>query len=398
MTTVQRFQQRGLRVVYQHAPGPLTAIALAIRAGARFDGRHPGIAHLTEHMLFQGTDRLDQVALNHRAAELGGEHNADTGYETISLTFEVFNEDVPAALELLAEQFYRSAINAERLRKEKRVVFDEIRGRLDDPTERLYSRAWSTFWRGGLAHPVCGSIASLKAMEPSDLTGFLRRNFVHQRCVLGIVGGIGAKEARAAVRKYFNAGDAAPAPSAGRIGRGGQGKLTMSTTGNQSVVVKMIEIEPDPRELILVGLALDLVGADPDSHLFQEIRERLGLGYDVSASLDSGPDWAIAMISASAGRGGAERLQRAVDDTCERAARDGFTDAEVLRAKKKLRYRYASLAMSRLDRALAAAEGTVSGFLLPEDAERLVNRVRRTEIEDAWRRVQKRRTLTAVLR
>ena len=84
---VHRFRNRGLRVLYQHSPGPLTTIALSVRAGARFDGAHPGIAHMAEHMLFQGTASLDQVALNRRAAELGCEHNADTGYETISLTF-----------------------------------------------------------------------------------------------------------------------------------------------------------------------------------------------------------------------------------------------------------------------------------------------------------------------
>src|SRR5512135_17208 len=122
MTRVQRFGHRGLRVVYQHNPGPLTAIALSVRAGARFDGRTPGIAHMAEHMLFQGTTSLDQVALNRRAAELGGEHNADTGYEDISLTFEVFNEDLDDALALLAEQFYRSRVSEERFRKERRVV------------------------------------------------------------------------------------------------------------------------------------------------------------------------------------------------------------------------------------------------------------------------------------
>ncbi len=93
-----RFRVRGLRVVHQHEPGRLTAIALTVRAGARCDGRHAGLAHLAEHMLFQGTNSLDQVALNRRAAELGGEHNADTGYEDISLTFEVFNEDLDDAL------------------------------------------------------------------------------------------------------------------------------------------------------------------------------------------------------------------------------------------------------------------------------------------------------------
>src|SRR3990170_2264417 len=119
MPHVSRFRYRGLHVVHQAHPGKLTAIALSVRAGARFDGSHPGLAHLTEHMLFQGTSSLDQLALNRRAAELGGEHNADTGYEDISLTFEVLNEDVDAALALLAEQYYRTHIDPVRLGKER---------------------------------------------------------------------------------------------------------------------------------------------------------------------------------------------------------------------------------------------------------------------------------------
>src|SRR5262245_18081217 len=165
MTRVSRFRHRGLRVIAQHIPGPPTAIALGVRAGARYERAHTGIAHMAEHMLFQGTASLDQVALNRRAAELGGEHNADTGYENISLTFEVFNEDVADALALLADQFYRSRVTEERFRKERRVVLDEIRGRLDDPADRLHTHAWARFFRGALAHPVCGSLGSLQRMN-----------------------------------------------------------------------------------------------------------------------------------------------------------------------------------------------------------------------------------------
>jgi len=57
----------GLTVLYDPVPGPLTALALVVRAGSRYDGAHPGIAHMTEHMLFQGTRHLDQATLNRRA-------------------------------------------------------------------------------------------------------------------------------------------------------------------------------------------------------------------------------------------------------------------------------------------------------------------------------------------
>ncbi len=397
MARVLTFRHRGLRVMYQHTPGPLTAIALTVWAGARFDGRHPGIAHMAEHMLFQGTVSLDQVALNRRAAELGGEHNADTGYENISLTFEVFNEDAADALGLLAEQFYHTNVNTERLRKERRVVLDEIRGRIDDPAERIHNRAWSQFFRGALAHPVWGSMQSLQRMQARHVARFIRRHFTHARSVLAVVGGVSEAAARRAVRAHFNlaqSGIEPPTPAA-RFGR--TGMLRVHGGGGQAYVIKTIAVPPTPRRLIAVGLALDLVGADPDSRLFQEIRERLGLGYDVSAGLEWGSDWAVATISASAARGAASRLVRAVDDTCQRAAAEGFDADELLRARKKLRYRYASLAESRFDRALALAEGTLSGFPLPEEAERIVSQMPQAEIEAAWRDALRGRTLTAVL-
>src|SRR5215813_5224395 len=203
---ITRFRQRGLRVVHQTHPGRLTAIALSVRAGARFDGGRPGLAHLAEHMLFQGTASLDQVALNRRAAELGGEHNADTGYEDISLTFEVFNEDLDDALALLAEQYYHTAVDARRLRKEQRVVMEEIRGRLDDPGERLYRRAWARLFRGALAHPVSGTIASVSRIETPDVVSFLRRRLSHPNTVLAVVGGVGTEAVKAAVRRHFNRG------------------------------------------------------------------------------------------------------------------------------------------------------------------------------------------------
>jgi len=397
MTRVHRFRNRGLRVLQQHIPGPLTAIALSVRAGARFDGPHPGIAHMAEHMLFQGTASLDQVALNRRAAELGGEHNADTGYETISLTFEVFNEDVGDALGLLAEQFYRSQVSEDRFRKERRVVIDEIRGRMDDPPERLHARAWGRFFRGALAHPVCGSVQSLQHMQARHVGAFIRRYFTHAHSALAVVGGIGAETVRAAVRKHFSTGEAGAPQAEPRATIRSNGPLRLRGSGGQAYVTKLIAVPPVARRLIAVGLALDIVGSDPDSRLFQEVRERLGLGYEVSATLDWGVGWAVAIISASAARSAARRLVDAVESTCARAAAEGFSDDELQRARKKLRYRYASLAESRFDRALALAEGTLLGFPLPEAAEQIVSRMPQGEIEAAWRGILEGRALTALL-
>ncbi len=384
---LSRFHHRGLRVVHRRHPGKLTAIALSVRAGARFDGRHPGLAHLAEHMLFQGTASLDQVALNRRAAELGGEHNADTGYEDISLTFEVFNEDLDAALAQLAEQYSHTECDPQRLRKEQRVVMEEIRGRLDDPGERLYRRAWARVFRGALAHPVSGNIASVARIEPADVVTFLRRRLAHPNTVLAVVGGVGVDAVRSAVRRSFDRGAPGSPTAVPAVRWGAGGRLALrDRDSSQSYLAMLLPVSAAPRPLLATGVAVDIVGADPDSRLFQELRERLGLSYEVGAHLDWGPDWALAVISASGARSRATRLARAVSDTCQRAADAGFTADELERARKKLRYRYATLADSRLDQAMALAESALWGFPTPQETERIVATLSHAEIEQAWRR------------
>jgi predicted Zn-dependent peptidase len=365
----------------------LTAIAVTVRAGARFDGRHPGIAHLAEHMLFQGTPSLDQIALNRRAAELGGEHNADTGYEDISLTFEVFNEDVDEALELLAEQFYHTHVDRRRLNKERRVVMEEIRGRSDDPGDRLYRRAWARLFVGPLAHPVSGTLASVRRIDEAALSSFLRSHFTHSNTVLAVVGGVSPQALRRSVREHFRHGAIGASSRAPRVRWGPGGRLKLrDDQSNQAYLTVLYSVSPRLRELLATGVALDVVGADPDSRLFQELRERLGLSYEVGAHLEWGPDWALAVVSASGARNQAERLAQAVEETCRRAAEEGFTDEEIERARKKLRYRYAVLGDSRLDQAVALAEGALWNFPTPAETERIVARLGRAEIERAWRR------------
>lgn len=392
------FVHRGLRVIHQRLDTPLTAVALAVRAGARFDRGRPGLAHLTEHMLFQGTTSLDQVTLNRRAAELGGEHNADTGYEDIALTFEAFNEDVDDALALLAEQYYRTEIDDRCLRKERRVVLEEIRGRQDDPADRTYQRAWSRLFGGSLAHPVCGTIASVGAIDAADVRGFFRRHFTHPNTVLAIVGGIDRDTARSMVARHFRHGSPGPRhqPPPACVRHSAEHRLR-NGSGNQSFVSIVMAVPPEPRSLLATGVALDVVGADPDSRLFQEVRERLGLSYEVSASLEWGPDWAAVSITASASRSQARRLLRTVTGTLNEAAESGFAADEIDRARKKIRYRHTLLSESRLERALALAECSLLGMPHPDHAVRMLQDIADKEIESQWRNVCAAPRVTALL-
>jgi predicted Zn-dependent peptidase len=384
-------------VLYDPVPGPLTGIAVLARAGSRYDGRHPGIAHLTEHMLFQGTHRLDQTFINQRAGDLGGEHDADTGHEDMVLHFEVFNEDVADALGLLAEQIFHSTVPEERLAKERRVVIDEIRGRQEDPLTVVHEGSWRRFFSGSLGNPICGTMQSLRTITPSAVRRFARTHFTPANMVVSVVGGVSrARLGRALDRSFPKNGPGAPLrPAQARHRATGFTRLRRRDL-SQSYLVRLASISPKPREVLALSLAMEIVGADPDARLFQEVRERLGLGYDVSAGVEQGPDWAVAVISASAGRGLEQKLRDTVERTC-RDAGSGFSTEELARARKKVRYRFARLADSRLDRAVAHAASHAAGQPSLAQTARILDELGREDVEGAWRRMLEGPTLTTVL-
>ena len=86
-----------------------------------------------------------------------------------------------------------------------------------------------------------------------------------------------------------------------------------------------------------------------------------------------------------------------IDDVLEESARRGFSAADLARARRKRRFRYAALLERRLDRALAHAESLVTGFPSLEESERILGRLDDAAIQRAWRRAVSGRSLLALL-
>ena len=80
--------ENGLTILTVVKPGSLFSLNLGIRIGALYEPMaQKGICHFIEHMLFKGTETLDNQTLNHRIEHLGGDFNAYTDY--ISTVFTV---------------------------------------------------------------------------------------------------------------------------------------------------------------------------------------------------------------------------------------------------------------------------------------------------------------------
>jgi len=395
---LRMFRVGPLRVLFERSAGPLTGIVLAARTGSRFDGAKPGIAHLAEHMLFQGTDAHDHVAINERAAELGGDHDASTSYEDLNVTFQVLNADAAEAIALLAEQVRRSTVPEDRLENERQVVAQEIRGHREDAVSYLSDETWARFFAGGLRLSPSGTMASVRSITAADVRRFLRQRLIGANLVMSIVGDPPLREVERALAQGFRSlprGTACRANGA-RVVRRGEVRLRRSGL-TQLYLTTLFSVSAHRRELLALGLALEILGTDPDGRLYHEVREKRGLSYDLWADLPGGAGWAALTVGAVAERRAEWKLRRAIDRVFSEAAEKGFASDEIARARRKVRYRYARLSEAKVDRAASHAAALLYGAPRLDEAEAIVRSLSREEIEASWRQALRGSRLTGVL-
>ena len=179
-----------MRFAFKKSHSQVAYCALSIRSGTADEPqKYSGLAHLTEHMLFKGTDKRNATNLNYRLEVLGGELNAYTTKEETVVHATVLKEDIAKATDLLFEIVFRSTFLARELEKEKAVVIDEINLYKDSPSDYIFDDFEQfLFDSHPLSRPILGTVSSLKKIQPENIKEYVSRNFTPDRMSFAVVG------------------------------------------------------------------------------------------------------------------------------------------------------------------------------------------------------------------
>ncbi len=210
--TVHRHVLRnGLTVlVRRDSSAPVVAIVTHVKAGY-FDETDDvvGIAHVLEHMYFKGTARrgVGEIAKQTKAA--GGYLNAGTIYD-----HTVYYTVVPAsgfaeALDVQADAYANSLIDAGELAKELEVIIQEAKRKADNPGavatetlhELLFDRHRIRRWR-------IGREEGLRQLSRGTLMEFYRNFYRPSTTILSVVGDVDVDEAMSLIEARYGAAPA----------------------------------------------------------------------------------------------------------------------------------------------------------------------------------------------
>ncbi len=200
----------GLRVVLQPDPRlPLVAVNLWYHVGSKDErpGR-TGLAHLFEHMLFQGSEHVGTNDHFRYVQQVGGVANGSTFYDRTNYYETLPAHHLELALWLESDRlgFLLPALTPEKLENQREVVLNERRQRIDNqPYGRAFERLQELLFPAPHPYhsPVIGYPQDIAAATLEDVMGFFRTYYTPNNLVLTLAGDFDPGSALELVDRYF---------------------------------------------------------------------------------------------------------------------------------------------------------------------------------------------------
>lgn len=351
LTATEHRLDNGLRLVLsQDNLTPVAAVCIWYDVGSRHEivGR-TGLAHLFEHLMFQGSAQVKGNGHFELVQAAGGSLNGTTSFERTNYFETMPAHQLELALWLEADRMgsLLAALDEESLQNQRDVVKNERRQRYDNVPygtafERLIALAYPD--PNPYHHTPIGSMADLDAATLADARAFFRANYAPNNAVLAIVGDIDPDQTLAWADKYFGS-----IPAHG-------GKMPLRNAELPDIIGTQIRevVEEDvparalmaayrlpqdgTRECDAADLAVTVLGSGMSSRLYNRLvrHDRTAISADFGLlRLAGAPSLGWLDVKAS---GGTEvpQIEAAIDEELERLSADGPSPEELERAQAQL--------------------------------------------------------------
>jgi predicted Zn-dependent peptidase len=332
----------GVRIVSETVPYVQSAaVGIWVGVGARDeDAPVRGISHFIEHMLFKGTQRRTARQIADEIESRGGHLNAFTSKESTCFESRVLAEDLPLALDVLTDMLRHSLLDAEEMEREKRVVLEEIKMYDDMPEELVHEVFEETLWRSHpLGKPIIGTAKTVAGLSRADVTGYLEARYRPDRIILAAAGNLDHGElVKLAEQALGDMEGCTPARATRRPKASGKSKQVRKRDIEQvHFCLGTAAYSKKEKERYPLSILNNVLGGNMSSRLFQEIREKRGLAYNIGSYARTYQDGGFFCVYGGTGSETYPQVLELTHAEFEKVKQHGLTDDELSKAKTQVR-------------------------------------------------------------
>ena len=337
-------------IVREDHRAPTVAHMVWYRAGSmdEINGR-TGVAHVLEHMMFKGTDKVKAGEFSRLVAAVGGRENAFTSRDYTAYFQQVEKSKLDDVIKLEADRMSNLNFDDAEFLKEIQVVMEERRLRTEDNPNSLLNESLmaTAYMSSPYRHPVVGWMNDLENMTASNARDWYRSWYTPNNATVVVAGDVDPKQVLAAVEKYYGPISThelpvrkpqieppqkgikqvqvkAPADNA---------QLTMAWKVPRLEPGKLDEVDPYALELLTAVLdGYDNARLNRTLVKQEKVVNDVGVGYDM---VSRGPE--LFVISTTMAKGKTvEQAQKSIRKALEDLKKDGILESELKRIKVRI--------------------------------------------------------------
>ncbi len=378
----------GVRVLIEELPHVHSAaIGFWVDTGTKNETEvNNGISHFIEHMMFKGTAKRTALAIAQALEDTGGSLNAFTDKEMTCYYARVLDDQVELAIDVLSDMLLNSVMDPDEIRREKKVVLEEIKMYEDTPDELVQDLFSQIFWRDHpLGRAIVGTRQSVRRTSREDIHSYLDEFYTPDRLVVSVAGNVRTpgvlRQLDATVGHLRRHGkileEVTPQPVATT-------KLKYKDIEQAHVVIGTQGLPVTHKDRYVLTVLDSILGGGMSARLFQEIREKRGLAYTISSFEILYRHAGIFGIYAATNP---KTLQQVVDLSMaevDKVKEGGITEDELRRAKQQLRGSLLlSLEVPRHRMSRMARNELYFGRLIPPSE--VIDEIEAVQLEDLQR-------------
>ncbi|MEN8652425.1 pitrilysin family protein [Streptomyces sp. 21So2-11] len=351
LTATEHRLANGLRVVLSEDHlTPVAAVCLWYDVGSRHEVKgRTGLAHLFEHLMFQGSAQVKGNGHFELVQGAGGSLNGTTSFERTNYFETMPTHQVELALWLEADRMgsLLVALDEESMENQRDVVKNERRQRYDNvPYGTAFEKLTALSYPEGhpYHHTPIGSMTDLDAATLEDARAFFRTYYAPNNAVISVVGDIDPEQTLAWIEKYFGSipsHDGKQPPRDGSLPDiiGSELREVIEEDVPARALMAAYRLPQDgTREADAADLALTVLGGGESSRLHNRLvrrdRTAVAAGFGL-LRLSGAPSLGWLDVKTSAGVEIPD-IERAVDEELAKFAAEGPTPEEMECAQAQL--------------------------------------------------------------
>lgn len=335
--------ENGLTILTEKMPDVRSAtLGFWVRRGSRHEPANlNGISHFIEHAVFKGTPKRAALDIAIEIDRLGGNLDAFTMHEATGFMAKVVDAQTANAFDLIADMLAHPLFDNKELRREQKVIIEEIKMVEDTPEDILSEILTGEFFPNhALGLPIEGTRKTVKTFNHETTRDFHAQMFAPQNIVIACAGNVEHGQIVDLAEKFFNSSnssftfhpssiEAKPIPAAPILIK------TKKNLEQAHLIIAAPWISAEDERRYAASFLIGILGDGNSSRLWQNVREKRGLAYSVGASGTTFQDCGVFSIYAAVSP---EKLREVVDlsiGEMRRVRREGVTLDELNLAKEQ---------------------------------------------------------------